>query len=121
MALVQLTSEAREDLRDLDGSARTIVGKGLKKLQQSPELRGKPLGNKNGSGNLTNFRSLVVGDKQYRIIFQVESDGTVVVVWVIAARSEDKCYDLAVARLDTMPDRQAAREVKALVTEMWSK
>jgi mRNA interferase RelE/StbE len=44
MARVKLTEDAREDLRDLDGSARTLVFKVLKKLESEPEKRGTPLG-----------------------------------------------------------------------------
>jgi mRNA interferase RelE/StbE len=85
MAEVLLTEDAREDLHDLDGAARVIVLKGLTKLQSEPEKRGSPLGSKL-SGNLTTFRKLVVGDRDYRIVYRVDPDGSVVVVWVIGRR-----------------------------------
>ncbi|WP_086820546.1 type II toxin-antitoxin system RelE/ParE family toxin [Allokutzneria sp. NRRL B-24872] len=98
MARVLLTTEAKEDLRDLDGSARKIVLKVLKKLETDPESRGAPLGSRPGS-NLVTFRKLVVGDRDYRVVYRVETDGTVVVVWVIGKRTDGECYDLAVSRI----------------------
>ncbi|MGH3869960.1 MAG: type II toxin-antitoxin system RelE family toxin [Pseudonocardiaceae bacterium] len=74
-----MTEDAREDLHDLGGAARVIVVKVLKKLQTEPGKRGSPLGSKL-SGNLTTFRKLVVGDRNYRIVYRVDPDGSVVVV-----------------------------------------
>lgn len=115
MARVQLSSEAREDLRDLDGSARKLVAKALKKLEEDPEQRGAPL----GSG-LATFRKLVVGDRDYRIIYRVEQDGTVVVVWVIAKRADNECYELAMSRLATMGNRDIAGDFGRLMREVWN-
>jgi mRNA interferase RelE/StbE len=98
MARVTLTEDAREDLHDLDGTARLVVLKALKKLETEPMQRGQPLGSR-ARGDLTSFRKLVVGNRDYRIVYRVETDGTVVVVWVIARRADDECYELALARL----------------------
>lgn len=98
MARVLLTEDAKEDLRDLDGAARKIVIKALAKLKDNPEQRGQPLGSRSG-GNLTGLRKLVVGDRDYRIVYNVEPDGTVCVVWVIGKRTDGEVYDLAVSRL----------------------
>lgn len=120
MATVQLTGEAREDLRDLDGSARKIVLKALKKLEENPEQRGQPLGNQAGSGNLVTFRKLVVGDRDYRIVYRVEADGTICVVWVIGKRVDQECYDLAVARLQLYADTHDAGQLTEALTLLWS-
>lgn len=104
MAVVELTSEAKEDLRDLDGSAQKIVAKGLKKLEDEPEKRGAPLG-ASTKGDLSTFRKLVVGKQQYRIVYRVEPDGSVCVVWVIAERVDQVVYDLAVSRLTLYSER----------------
>lgn len=97
-ARVKLLPEAVDDLKALDGSARRIVLAGIAKLRTDPERRGAPLGSR-ASGNLTNFRKLVVGDRVYRIVYRVHGDGTVVVVWVIGNRSDNEVYDEARARL----------------------
>lgn len=117
MAEVRLTEDAREDLRDLDGAARIIVLKGLKKLQTEPEKRGSPLGSKLG-GNLTTFRKLVVGDRDYRIVYRVDADGSAVVVWIIGRRADDEVYQLAMSRLRLHPDL-AAREFAIALDEIW--
>lgn len=119
MAEVRLTEDARDDLHDLDGAARIVVFKGLKKLRTEPEKRGAPLGNK-ASGNLTTFRKLIVGDRDYRIVYRVEPDGSVVVVWVIARRSDEEVYQLAVSRLRLHP-AAAAKEFVVVLDELWSK
>lgn len=120
MAKVQLTSEAREDLRDLDGSSRQRALKALRKLATAPEKRGAPLGS-TALGNLATFRKLVVGDRDIRIIFRVEPDGNVVVVWVIAERADDKCYELAMSRLRMHSNQELADRVTRLVDEVWER
>ncbi|QXU56632.1 MULTISPECIES: type II toxin-antitoxin system RelE/ParE family toxin [Rhodococcus] len=117
---IEFLPEAAEDLRDLDGSERKIVVKGLRKLETEPEKRGLPLGSRQKTGDLTTFRKLVVGDKQYRIVYRVEPS-KVVVIWVVAARTDDKCYDLAVARLQIHPDRALANELAGMLKEAWQK
>ncbi|MGH3939986.1 MAG: type II toxin-antitoxin system RelE family toxin [Pseudonocardiaceae bacterium] len=118
MAEVRLTEDARDDLHDLDGAAQITVIKGLKKLRVEPEKQGAPLGNKAG-GNLTTFRKLIVGDRDYRIVYRLEPDGSVVVVWVIARRSDDEVYQLAVSRLRLHP-AEAAKEFVGVLDELWS-
>lgn len=117
MARVTLSEDAREDLRDLDRSVQVQVLKALKKLEENPEQRGQPLGSRSG-GNLTTFRKLVVGNRDYRIIYRVQSDGTVVVVWVIARRADDEAYDLAMTRL-RLHDNAAVRELAVSLEEIW--
>ncbi|GLE59586.1 hypothetical protein NJBCHELONAE_48990 [Mycobacteroides chelonae] len=113
----ELTEDAQEDLRDLDGSARVLVYKALDKLCIAPEQYGNPLG-KRGASNLTGFRKLIVGKKAYRVLYLV-SDKTVVVVWVIAARADDEVYELANARLKAMADRGAAEALEQLLVTAW--
>lgn len=119
MTRVVLTSAAKEDIRDLDGSARALVLKALTKLGTEPEKRGAPLGSPSTS-NLTSFRKLVVGDRQYRVVYRVENDGSVCVVWVIASRVDRECYDLAKSRLKLYTtDSALARELTRLLDAAW--
>jgi mRNA interferase RelE/StbE len=119
MAAVTLTDDAREDFRDLDGSARREVAKGLKKLETDPHLCGTPLGSRSG-GNLTTFRKLVVGNRAYRIVYRVEDDGTVVVVWVIGRRADDEAYELAMSRL-RLHGSAAVRELATSLEQVWDR
>lgn len=124
MAKVQLTDEAVDDLRDLDGAAQKIVLKGLRKLAENPNQYGEPLG-KRAKGNLTGFRKLVVGRKAYRILYLVhegdDNDVTLVVVWVIAERADDRVYQLAISRLQTMQQREIATEIEQLLVAVFSR
>lgn len=97
MAEVVLLPEALEDILALEGSMRARVMAKVWKLRESPEL-GQPLGSK-VTTNLTMFRKLVVGDRTMRVIYRVDPDGQLVVVWVVAGRSDSECYDIAAARL----------------------
>jgi mRNA interferase RelE/StbE len=115
VARVELTAGAKEDVRDLDGAARRLVFKALKKLEDNPGQRGQPLGK-----GLATFRKLVVGDRDYRIVYRLEADGTVVVVWVVGKRADDYCYDLAMSRLKTHADRVVAGEIASLVEGVWA-
>lgn len=94
-------SERRQskNLQGLDGAARKLCVK-ERNLKESPEQRRAPLGSR-ATGDLTTFRKLVVGDRRLRIIYRVEGGNTVVVVCVIAQRSDDRCYEIARARLET--------------------
>lgn len=117
MVRVELTEDAKEDLRDLDGSVRTLVFKALQKLRVDPGQRGEPLGRRT-TGNLTSFRKLVVGNRDYRIVYRIESDGAVVVVWVIGRRADDEVYELAMARLK-MHGSPMAQEFATALEEIW--
>lgn len=117
MASVVLTAEAREDVRDLDGASRKTVLKAMGKLRAEPEKRGGPLGSRSG-GDLTTFRKLVVGDRDFRIVYRVEKDGSVCVVWVVAKRAESECYDLAMSRLK-LYQGDLAREMEKLIQDAW--
>jgi len=98
VAKVELTDDAREDLRDLDGSARKDVIKSLVRLRTNPEQRGEPLGN-NPRGALVGLRKLVVGNRAIRIVFRVTEANQVAVVVVIGKREDSEVYAMASARL----------------------
>lgn len=121
MARVVLTAEAKEDVRDLDGAERKIVLKALKKLESEPEKRGEPLGSR-ATSNLTGLRKLVVGDKQYRIVYRVEENGDVAVVWVVGSRTDGECYDMTAARLKVYQGNpEMLGKLGAMLSEVYGK
>jgi mRNA interferase RelE/StbE len=119
MAKVELSEEAREDFQDLDRAAQLIVAKALKKLETDPHLRGQPLGSRSG-GDLTTFRKLVVGNRDYRIIYRINTDGTVVVVWVIGKRADNEAYELAMSRIRLHND-PTVRELAVSLEQIWER
>lgn len=116
MARVVLHAAALDDIAELDGSERKAVFKGLLKLRTELEKRGAPL----GSG-LTTFRKLVVGDRQIRIVYRVEANGTVAVIWVVASRVDGQCYDLAMSRLALHGNREIAGALEEFVEEVFGR
>lgn len=114
MARVELTDDAKDDIRGLDGSVQVRVLKDLQKLKTSRADRGEPLGSRI-TGNLTGLRKLPVGPrKAYRAVFAADEDVLAVVV-VAAARSESECYDLAVARMRLLADSDQQTEMTNLL------
>ena len=113
MARVTLYPDAVDDIADLDGSDQRLVFKGLQKLAIEPE-RGGPL----GSG-LTTFRKLVVGNRRIRIVYRVEENGDVAVVWVVASRADNECYNLAMSRLALYTGGEAKTALEELVEEVF--
>lgn len=114
MARIHLTDDAKEDLRDLDGAAKKLVIRALLKLEDDPEQRGQPLGSKK-SGNLTGLRKLVVGNRDYRIVYRVEDNGDICVIWVIGRRADDEVYEIAMARLKMQSDMPMRQEITKMV------
>lgn len=117
-ARVTFTDDAWDDWCDLDRSAQLTVGKAIAKLETDPHLRGAPLGNRS-DGSLTSFRKLPAGRrKEYRVVYRVDPDGTVVVIWVIGLRANDEAYKMARARLRLDPN-PAVRALIDSLDELW--
>lgn len=109
MARVMLTDDAKDDIRSLDRSVSTRILKDLGKLKTSPAARGAPLGSRN-KGNLSGLRKLPVGPRKgYRAVFVADGD-TFAVVVVVAARADDECYELALARMRLLADSEDSEQ-----------
>lgn len=114
MARVELTDDAKDDIRSFDGSVQVRVLKDLKKLESSPVDRGQPLGSR-GTGNLTGLRKLTVGPhKGCRAVFAARGDVLAIVV-VVAARSEPECYELAATRMRLLAESDQRTEMTEML------
>lgn len=114
MTRVELTDDAKDDIRGLDRSVKARVLKDLLELETSPADRGAPLGS-HATGNLTGLRKLHVGPKKtYRAVFMADGDVIAVVV-VVAARSEAECYELALARMRLLADAEQQSEMTQML------
>jgi mRNA interferase RelE/StbE len=99
---VELTAEASEDLDAVSKSGRlNLFLSKLLQLEQQGAAAGQPL-----RRDLMHFRKIVVGDRNWRIIFTVDPQETVATVWVIGDRADDACYCEAIRRLERLGDRQ---------------
>ncbi|MGK2959211.1 MAG: type II toxin-antitoxin system RelE/ParE family toxin [Acidimicrobiales bacterium] len=116
-AFVRLTNPAVADLERLVGVDPQIVRWALKKmllLERDPDA-GRPL-----LGDLIGWRKLVVGDRDWRIVWRVTTDeaGNHVIdiaeVWAVGARADAEVYDEMndrIAVFGSSPTTQALSEV----------
>lgn len=99
---VELIEEAVADLARYAATGNLPLF--LKKLIRLEEV-GKDAGLPLGRG-LTGWRKVVVGDRNWRIIFTVDTDETVATVWVIGDRDDNACYEEARRRVAALGQRQ---------------
>lgn len=104
--VVSLTEPAFDDLKALLRADPQIVRWALKKmihLEKNPEA-GEPL-----HGALIGWRKLVVGDRDWRVVWRVTHDAqrAVIVdiaeVWAIGARSDSSVYEEMTERAKSLP------------------
>src|SRR5215207_2625328 len=95
---VELISEAIDDLTRYAASGNLPLF--LKKLIRLEEV-GKDAGLPLGRG-LTGWRKIVVGDRNWRIIFTTDPGETVATIWVIGDRDDSACYDEALRRVEAL-------------------
>lgn len=95
--------EARNDLRELDGSKRNVVLKSIKKVQQNPlpakeQGYGKPLGNLAGT-KLAGFLKIKLRAAGIRVVYKLIRTETTMLIVVIGAREDDEVYEVAQKRI----------------------
>jgi len=120
-AYVRLAAPAFEDLKRLLKKGPQVVRWTLKKmllLERDPEAGDALL------GQLVGWRKLVVGDRDWRIVWRVTTDdaGTVTItiaeVWAVGARTEAEVYEEMSARVagaDRTPSTMALADVIELI------
>lgn len=62
---------------------------------------GLPLGR-----GLTGWRKIVVGDRDWRIVFKTDPAETVATIWVIGDRDDNACYEEALRRVQAAGENQ---------------
>ncbi|PQZ92318.1 addiction module toxin RelE [Arthrobacter sp. MYb227] len=121
VCIVRLTEDAIADLHRLGKKDPNIVRNVFKKmllLERSPDA-GEPL-----LGALVGFRKLVVGDRDWRIVWRVteDADGTPVLdiseVWAVGARSDGEIYDELKDRVARIGDDPKLRPLKDVIAQM---
>lgn len=95
---VELTDDAVADLAGLaESGLLPLFLKKLLRLEEEGKSVGLPLGR-----GLTNWRKIVVGDRNWRIVFTTNVEETVATVWVIGDREDAACYEQARRRIDKL-------------------
>lgn len=110
---VELINEAFDDLARYATTGNLPLF--LKKLIRLEEV-GKDAGLPIGRG-LAGWRKIVVGDRNWRIIFATDPDETVATVWVIGNRDDDACYAEAQRRVQALG--KSRREADSLAAAMF--
>ena len=99
---VELIDEAVEDLVRYSQSGNLpLFLKKLLRLEEVGEDAGLPLGK-----GLAGWRKIVVGDRNWRIIFTTDPAKSVATVWVIGDREDSECYDTAQRRVQSLGKTQ---------------
>ncbi len=83
--------DAIEDLKKCrEAGTLHLFLKKLVSLEENGKSVGLPLGR-----DLTGAYKIVVGDRNWRIVFAMNPEETVATVWVAGDRDDSECYDLA--------------------------
>jgi mRNA interferase RelE/StbE len=95
---VELIDEAFEDLKRAErtGYFHLFLGK-LIHIEQHGKDAGLPL-----KRELLGWRKVVVGDRNWRIVFTVDPADTVATIAVIGDRDDSACYDEARRRIEAL-------------------
>ena len=115
---VELIDEAVEDLTRYaeTGNLPLFLTK-LIRLEEAGKDAGLPLGR-----GLTGWRKIVVGDRNWRIIFTTDPAETVATVWVIGDRDDAACYEEAQHRVRALgkvqPQAASLAAVMFQITQM---
>ncbi|MGZ2225254.1 type II toxin-antitoxin system RelE family toxin [Glutamicibacter nicotianae] len=121
LCIIRLTEDAVADLHRLHKKDPQIVRAVFKKmllLEKSPEA-GEPL-----LGALVGFRKLVVGDRDWRIVWRITEDasGTPMLdiseIWAVGARSDGEVYDELTSRVARMGNNPKIRPLKDVIVQM---
>jgi mRNA interferase RelE/StbE len=113
-----LTDPAIEDLRRLDGAPLVWALKKMLLLESDP-LAGQPL-----LGPLIGYRKLVVGNRDWRIVWRATTDerGKLTVeiaeVWAVGARSDGQVYAEMERRVSSLGAGGVRASLKAVVREL---
>jgi len=121
LCIVRLTEDAVSDLYRLHKKDPQIVRAVFKKmllLEKSPEA-GEPL-----LGALVGFRKLVVGDRDWRIVWRITEDASgmpildISEIWAVGARSDGEVYDELTSRVARMGNNPKIRPLKDVIVQM---
>lgn len=117
-AEVWLIDPAVEDLRRLDGAALVWALKKMLLLERDPNA-GEPL-----LGALIGYRKVVVGNRDWRLVWRTTTDarGSLVVdiaeVWAVGARSDSDVYDEMTRRVATLADVPVRRALSDIIEQL---
>ncbi len=114
MVEVHWLDAAIDDLSRLDAATVRRVLKKVLLLEKNP-MAGKALG-----GDLKGFRKLIVGNRDWRVIYRITADGDVEIceIWVVGARTEGEVYDEASRRIAALPQTPSTAAFSEVIAQL---
>lgn len=108
---VELIDDAVADLAKHaeTGKLRLFLRK-LLEIEAKGSQAGEPLGR-----DLAGWRTVTVGNRTWRVVFQVDADETVATVCVIGDREDGACYAEAQIRADRLKDEDAVSLAESMM------
>ena len=91
---IEFLPEAAEELKQLDGSIRPQILKGIRKVSQNPLPDGgygKPLGNQSGT-DLSGLMKIKFRKIGIRVVYKIEIIDSIMKIIIISARADDRVY-----------------------------
>jgi mRNA interferase RelE/StbE len=108
---VELTDDAANDLLSYrQHEALPLILKKLLRLEQEGIAAGLPLG-----GELSGWRKIIAGNRDWRILFRMNRDETVATIVVIGDRADNTVYDEAHRRVGALTAQSEAAQSLAAV------
>lgn len=109
---VELIDDAIADLAKYaeSGNLKMFFAK-LLEIEQNGSGAGEPLGR-----DLTGWRKITVGNRDWRIVFHVDKREEVATVCVIGDREDGVCYEEARKRVEEVKDTDAASLAESMMT-----
>ena len=99
----------------MGGRLKDFLAK-LVRLEEAGPSVGLPLGHK-GASNLSGWHKIVVGDRNWRIVFRMKDEQTAIVA-VIGDRDDDACYRELARRVGPMNQLGQTLSLAAAFAEM---
>src|SRR3990172_3838716 len=111
---VELVEPAFEDLdrSAKSGNIKLFLAK-LLCIEEHGADAGRPLGR-----GLTGWRKTVVGDRDWRIVYRMNAQGTVATIWVIGDRGDAQGYADAEQRIRALGVKAAAMSLAAALVRL---
>lgn len=109
---VELMDEAVEDLKRYarSGRVKDFLSK-LVAIEEQGAEAGQPLGE-----GLATWRKIIVGNRDWRIVFRANEEVATVVV--IGDRSDSACYEEAQSRLNGLKDSDMAQSLASVMLQL---
>ena len=114
---VELLDEAVADLADqAETGKQRLFSQKLIEIEKHGSQAGQPLGR-----GLRGWRKLVVGDRNWRIVFRVDEQRGVATVCVIGDREDEACYHEAMKRVKELDNADANTLAEAMLELLGSR